>query len=70
MSMSIPSLDQIERDFKARMERMSELRSRAHRAADDASRAVAMCKDRDMDGLCEVVQELSRIVIRLVEESA
>jgi hypothetical protein len=67
--MAIPSLEQIERDFKARLERMSELRSRAQRAADDASRVVAMCKDRDMDGLCEVVQELSRIVLRLVEET-
>ena len=55
---------------KARMERMIDLRSRANRAADDASRAVAMCKDRDIDGLCDVVQELSRIVDRLVEESA
>jgi len=69
MTMSIPSLDQIERDFKARVERMRDLRSRANRAADDANRAVAMCKDRDMDALCEVVQELSRIVVRLVEES-
>ena len=68
--MPIPSLEQIERDFKARMDRMTELRSRAHRAAEDASHAVAMCKDRDMDGLCEVVQKLARIVMQLIEESA
>lgn len=67
--MTIPSLEQIERDYKARMERMAELRSRAQRASEDASQAVAMCKDRDMDGLCEVVQELARIIERIIEET-
>lgn len=67
--MSNPSLEQIERDLKERLERMLDLRSRAERAANAASQLVAMCKDRNMDGLCEVVQELSRIVLRLVEET-
>jgi len=67
--MSQPSLEQIERDFKERLERMNTLRERAQRAADDASRVVATCKDRDMDGLCETVQELTRLILLLIAET-
>lgn len=68
--MAIPSMEQIEKDLKARLERMLKLRQRARQASLDASHAVALNKDRDSDALCEVVKELSRIVELLVEEAA